>query len=146
MFTARRPVDANHNRLRTPVRLDDKWVLKIPLLKGENKYDRSKIWTLFSHYLFPKSIFELNSVIKNREKSFLEVFSKFSQVNLMIPFLPKLTWTLSIAFLNVYVSLEDHSSPLHVQNEASPRSKFSPYFFLLISFKAPQNLKTVDGN
>ena len=100
------------------------------------------IWTLFFRYLFPKSIFELNSVSKIERK----VFSKFSQVNLMIPFLLKLTWTLSIAFLNVYVSLEDHSSPLHVQNEVSPRSKFSPYFFLLISFKALQDLKTVDGN
>ena len=100
--------------------------------------------------------FELYSLIIYSQNQFLnltqlskierKVFSKFSQVNLMIPFLPKLTWTLSIAFLNVYVSLEDHSSPLHVQNEASPRSKFSPYFFLLISFKALQDLKTVDGN
>ena len=116
---------------------------RIHFLKEKISTIGQAIWTLFSPYLFPKPIFKLNSVIKNREKSFLEVFSSEPHDSVHAE-----TYMNSINsfFFNVYVSLEDHSSPLHVQNEASPRSKFSPYFFLLISFKAPQDLKTVDGN
>ena len=43
----------------------------------------------------------------------------------MTLFLPKLTSTRSNAFLNVDVSLNDYSSPLHVQNKANSRATFS---------------------
>ena len=65
----------------------------------------------------------------------------------MTPFLPKFTSTRSVAFLNVSVSLNDKSSPLHLQKKANSPTTFSKFFFFhLISFKAPQNLKIVEGN
>ena len=54
-------MDANHNRLRISVRLKDNWVLKIPLLKADKKYDRIIILLIF----IPKIIFDFfDSVIK----------------------------------------------------------------------------------
>ena len=50
----------------------------------------------------------------------------------MTLFLPILTSTRSNAFLNVDVSLNDYSSPLHVQNKANSRVTFSTFFFFFI--------------
>ena len=51
----------------------------------------------------------------------------------MTLFLPILTSTRSNAFLNVDVSLNDYSSPLHVQNKANSRATFSTFFFFIWS-------------
>ena len=69
-------MDASHNRLRTPVRLEDNWVLKIPLLKAEKKYDRSSNLSFILLIFIPKiNIFDyFDSVIKKWEESFLESF------------------------------------------------------------------------
>ena len=60
----------------------------------------------------------------------------------MTLFLPKLTSTRSNAFLNLNVSLNDYSSPLHVQNKANSRATFSTFFFSFDLFQGtakPQN-------
>ena len=83
-------MDANHNRLRTPVRLEDNWVLKIPLLKAEKKYDRSSNLSFILLIFIPKINFL--TFLTQLSKSERKVFSNhLSKVNLMIPFLPKLT-------------------------------------------------------
>ena len=63
----------------------------------------------------------------------------------MTPFLPKLTSTRSVAFLNVGVSLNDYSSPLHVQKKANSRTTLSTFFFfsfdLFQGTAKPQNCR-----
>ena len=94
------------------------------------------IWTLFTWYLFSKYYFWLNLVINNWGKNCLESFSK---VNLMIPFLPKLTWTLLVAFfLNVDICLIDYSSPLNIEN------KDLAQFFCSFSFDLLQGTAIID--
>ena len=51
----------------------------------------------------------------------------------MTPFLPKFTSTRSVAFLNVSVSLNDNSSPLHLQKKANSPTTFSTFFFFIWS-------------
>ena len=77
------------------------------------------IWTLLSNYLFPKNIFWAKRSIES-----------LSKVNLMIPFLPKPIWKLSIGFFfNVGASFKDYSNPLNIHNKAISRIKFSAIFF-----------------
>ena len=96
------------------------------------------IWTLFSCHLFQITFISTQlSTIEWRVVS-----NHLSKVTHMIPSLPKLTWTLSV----LSYSLKDYSSHLHIQNKASPRTTFGTFFFHLISFNAPQNLKTAEGN
>ena len=83
-------MDANHNPLRTPVRLEDNWVLKIPLLKAAKKYDRSSNLSFILLIFIPKINFL--TFLTQLSKSERKVFSNhLSKVNLMIPLLPKLT-------------------------------------------------------
>ena len=76
------------------------------------------IWTLLSNYLFPKNIFWAKRSIES-----------LSKVNLMIPFLPKPIWKLSIVFFNVGASFKDYSNPLNIHNKAISHIKFSAIFF-----------------
>ena len=100
------------------------------------------IWTLFSNYLFLKNIFWLHSVINNSEKSCLE-YPKWTAWFRSCPNLHERYQLLF--FLNVDVSLRDYSSPLHKNNKVNFRTTFGTIlFFHLISFKAPQNLETVE--
>ena len=83
------------------------------------------IWTLFSYYLFRKNIFWLNPKNTGRKV----VSNHLSKVKLMIPLLPKLSWTLSISsFFDVEVRLNDYSSPLHMQNKTSSRTTLVQFF------------------
>ena len=52
------------------------------------------------------------------------------KVNLIIPFLPKLTSTRSVALLNVDFSLNDYSNPLNIQTKANSSTTFSIIFFI----------------
>ena len=97
-----------------------------------------EIWTSFSYYLFRKNIFWLNP--KNTERNV--VSNHLSKVKLMIPLLPKLSWTLSISsFFDVEVSLNDYSSPLHMQNKTSSRTTLVQFvsFDLFGGTAKPQN-------
>ena len=65
-------------------------------------------------------------------------------MNLIIPFLPKLTSTRSVALLNVDVSLNDYSNPLNIQTKANSSTTFSIFFFLFDLFQGtakPQNCR-----
>ena len=61
------------------------------------------VWTLFSYYLVKKIYFltELSYQQLSEELSLIIYSNHLSKVNLMIPSLRKLTWTLSIFFLVV---------------------------------------------
>ena len=96
------------------------------------------IWTSFSYYLFRKNIFWLNP--KNTERKV--VSNHLSKVKLMIPLLPKLSWTPSISsFFDVEVRLNDYSSPLHMQNKTSSRTTLVQFvsFDLFGGTAKPQN-------
>ena len=92
------------------------------------------IWNLFSYYLFPKKHFltQLSTVERK------VVSNHLSKMNLMIPFLPKLIWTLSIVWFNCLGSLRDFLSPLYIENKVSYLTTFATIFFRLIFSKAPQ--------
>ena len=129
-------MDTNYNRLRTPVRLEDNKVLKIPVLKAETKYNRSSNLEVIL-LLFISNHLYRNSVINNGVKSCLQSLIQ------SYPHDSVLVQTYMNA-LNISYSLKDYSSLLHIQNKASTRTTFGTFFFHSIPFKAPQNLKTAE--
>ena len=97
------------------------------------------VWTLFSYYLVKKYIFltELSYQQLSEELSPIIYSNHLSKVNLMIPSLRKLTWTLSIFFL-VVLNTTLALCTYRIKHLAH-------FFFHLISFKELQNLKTAEG-
>ena len=97
------------------------------------------VWTLFSYYLVKKYIFltELSYQQLSEELSPIIYSNHLSKVNLMIPSMRKLTWTLSIFFLVVL-----NTTPALCTYRIKHLTLF---FFHLISFKELQNLKTAEG-
>ena len=97
------------------------------------------VWTLFSYYLVKKIYFltELSYQQLSEELSLIIYSNHLSKVNLMIPSLRKLTWTLSIFFLVVL-----NTTPALCTYRIKHLAQF---FFHLISFKELQNLKTAEG-
>ena len=99
------------------------------------------IWTLFSYYLFRKNIFWLNPKNTGRKV----VSNHLSKVKLMIPLLPKLTWTLSISSFFLMLKLVLMTTPaLCTCRIKQVPARLWYNFFHLTSLEAPQNLKTVE--
>ena len=94
------------------------------------------VWTLFSYYLVKKIYFLTKLSYQQLSEEFSPIIysNHLSKVNLMIPSLRKLTWTLSIFFS---CSLKYYSSPRYIQNKT-----FGTFFFSFDLFQGtakPQN-------
>ena len=95
------------------------------------------IWTLFSCYLFQITFISTQlSTIEWRVVS-----NHLSKVTHMIPSLPKLTWTLSISF-SLFIVWKTTPAICTYRIKPVPARHLAHFFFHLISFNAPQNLKT----
>ena len=90
------------------------------------------IWSLFSFYLFQKKCFLT-------ELSYQQLTEELSPIIYLS--LSKLTWTLSISFLIVRMT----TPALCTYRMKQVPARHWAHFFPLISFKAPQNLKTAEG-
>ena len=100
-----------------------------------------EIWTLFSYRLYPKIFLTWLSYQQLREKLSRIIHPKWTS---WFRSCRNLHERYHLLFLNVYASLKDYFSALHMENKANSRTPFGTIFFLnLISFKEPQNLKTV---
>ena len=122
----------------TQLTTDWEYLCGLKIIKSEDSTSQSRNWTLFSCYLFQINFISTQlSTIKWRVVS-----NHLSKVTHMIPSLPKLTWTLSISFLIVWKTTPAICT---YRIKQVPAPHLAHFFFHLISFNAPQNLKTPEG-
>ena len=109
--------DASWTQITTagPARLEDNWVLNIPLFKAEKKYDWSSNLNFILLIFIPRKHFWLNSVINNWGKSCLESFIQSEPHDSVLA--ETRTNATNYFFLNVDICLKDYSSPLHIENK-----------------------------
>ena len=124
------------SEMRTPVlKIINSW--RFHFSKQKRRTIGQATWNLLFYYLFPKDFLTQLSTVERKVVS-----NHLFKMNLMIPFWPKLIWTLSIVCLINCVSLRDYFSPLYIDNKVSSRTTFATIFFPFNLFQGtakPQN-------